>query len=89
MACGGAGGTHFLNVGGTSRCYNIILPPVERRPAPVVMMHHGMTGSTYQFCNGRFSHAAAEAGFVLLCTQAIGGYWQFSRATVVWISWVT
>ena len=80
MCSTGLGTVHWLNVHGQQRCYDLIAPSSAWH-MPVLIMHHGMTGNAAQFCNGRFAGAALSGGFALVCTAAIGGYWQFGSPT--------
>lgn len=66
-------------VTGERRCYDLIVPASSHDPLPVLLMHHGLTGSTSQFCDGKFSSQAD--GFAVLCTAAIGGSWRFGSPT--------
>ena len=71
------GAVHSLRVGGQERCFSVVLGDHGPRPAPVLIMHHGLTGDASQFCSGAFADAAYDRGFALVCTAAMGGSWHF------------
>ena len=76
--CGGLGSTHtFTTSDGTSRCFQVYVPSITT-PLPVLVMHHGRTGTAGQFCTEGFKATADDRGFALVCTAAIGGNWQFA-----------
>ena len=84
MCSTGVGTPTWLTVPetGEQRCYDLIEPASSTSgPLPVLLMHHGLTGAAWQFCNVRFSGAASQRGFALICTVAIGGNWRFSSPT--------
>ena len=78
MCSTGHGTTHTFTVGGVHRCFKVVeLSPSARRPAPVLIMHHGSTGTAGQFCNGPFAADAIARGLALVCTEALRGEWRF------------
>ena len=77
MCSNGQGTVTTLTVGNVRRCFKVLLSHSANRPAPVLLMHHGRSGSAGQFCSGRFAIDAMARGVALVCTEALGGDWRF------------
>lgn len=77
-SCPGHGTSHALLVAGRSRCY-VLNSPRTGTPAPVLIMLHGSTGTSSQFCTREHVAAATSAGVALVCAQALQGSWRFGE----------
>ena len=79
VACPGHGTAHTLTVAGRDRCYVLNTPARTDTPAPVLIMLHGSTGTSSQFCTREHVDAATSAGVALVCAQALQGSWRFGE----------
>ena len=78
MCSNTVGQVHHVLIGGAQRCFSVVHSPSARRPSPVLIMHHGLTGDASQFCGGTFAQQALEAGIALVCSEAMHGSWGFA-----------
>jgi predicted alpha/beta-fold hydrolase len=50
---------------------------------PVMILAHGMEASSSQVCTDALVRDAMTYNYTLICTQAIGGSWQFGTLPLV------
>jgi len=81
MSCAGSAGiSHTVTVAGTSRCFRLVAPSSSGSSggaAPVLLMMHGRSGDSSQFCTQGFASTATSYGLALVCLQAVAGSWRF------------
>ena len=81
MSCAGSAGiSHTVTVAGTSRCFRLVAPSSSGSSggaAPVLLMMHGRSGDSSQFCTQDFASTATSYGLALVCLQAVAGSWTF------------